>query len=76
MPTRREFVQCAAAAGAFCVEAAAPAQPQQFPAKPLRLIVPLLPDSGTDVVARTFASALAQRLGQSVVVENKAGAWT
>lgn len=75
MFTRREIIQCAAGAAAFCMVAAAPAQPQ-FPAKPLRLIVPLLPGSGTDVVARTFASALAQGLGQSVVVENKAGAAT
>lgn len=38
--------------------------------------MPLLPGSGTDVGARTFASALAQGLGQSVVVANKAGAAT
>jgi len=49
---------------------------QEFPTKSLRLIVPLLPGSGTDVVARTFANAFAQRLGQPVVVENKAGAAT
>jgi tripartite-type tricarboxylate transporter receptor subunit TctC len=49
---------------------------QEFPAKPLRVIVPLLPGSGTDVVARTFANAFAQGLGQQVVVENKAGAAT
>ncbi len=53
-----------------------PARAQEFPVKPLRLIVPLLPGSGTDVIARTFASAFAQGLGQSVVVENKAGAAT
>ena len=55
---------------------ACPALAQEFPAKSLRLIVPLLPGSGTDVVARAFAYAFAQRLGQSVVVENKAGAAT
>lgn len=49
---------------------------QEFPARPLRLIVPLLAGSGTDVIARTFAAALAQGLGQPVVVENKAGAAT
>ena len=53
-----------------------PAGAQEYPTKSLRLIVPLLPGSGTDVVARTFAAALGQRLGQSVVVENKAGAAT
>ena len=52
------------------------AHAQEFPNKPLRLIVPLLPGSGTDVVARTFANAFGQNLGQQVVVENKAGAAT
>ena len=54
----------------------ASASAQEFPTKPLRLIVPLLPGSGTDVVARTFAAAFSQGLGQPVVVENKAGAAT
>mgnify|MGYP003344073752 CR=1 FL=1 len=49
---------------------------QQFPAKPLRLIVPLLPGAGTDVIARVFATSFGQHLGQQVVVENKAGAAT
>ncbi len=52
------------------------AHAQEYPAKPLHLIVPLLPGAGTDVIARTFANALAQGLGQQVVVENKAGAAT
>ncbi|MDB5811025.1 MAG: putative exported protein [Betaproteobacteria bacterium] len=56
--------------------AAAAACAQEFPSKPLRLIVPLLPGSGTDVVARTFANAFGQALGRQVVVENKAGAAT
>ena len=58
------------------VLAAVGACAQEFPAKPLRLIVPLLPGSGTDVVARTFANAFSHALGQQVVVENKAGAAT
>src|SRR5471030_1322926 len=65
-----------AATGMLGALLVAPARAQEFPAKPLRLIVPLLPGSGTDVVARTFASALAQGLGQAVVIENKAGAAT
>ena len=54
----------------------ATAQAQEFPARPVHLIVPLLPGAGTDVIARSFANALAQGLGQQVVVENKAGAAT
>jgi tripartite-type tricarboxylate transporter receptor subunit TctC len=44
--------------------------------KTIHVIVPLLAGSGTDVVTRTFVAALAQRLGQSIVVENKAGGAT
>jgi tripartite-type tricarboxylate transporter receptor subunit TctC len=42
----------------------------------IHVIVPLLAGSGTDVVTRSFVAALAQRLGQSIVVENKAGGAT
>jgi len=44
--------------------------------KTIHVIVPLLAGSGTDVVTRTFVAALSQRLGQSIVVENKAGGAT
>src|SRR5476651_2569529 len=44
--------------------------------KPIHVIVPLLAGAGTDVVARTFANALSQRLNQPIVVENKAGGAT
>ena len=65
-----------AVTGVLVALTVAPAPAQEFPARPVQLIVPLLPGAGTDVVARTFANALAQGLGQSVVVENKAGAAT
>jgi tripartite-type tricarboxylate transporter receptor subunit TctC len=44
--------------------------------KAIHVVVPLLAGSGTDVVTRTFVAALSQRLGQSIVVENKAGGAT
>jgi len=44
--------------------------------KAIHVVVPLLAGSGTDVVTRTFVAALAQRLGQPIVVENKAGGAT
>ena len=47
---------------------------QAFPSKPIRLIVPFTPGSGTDVIARTLGEAMAQNLGQAVVVENRPGA--
>jgi len=57
---------------ACALPAAAPAQP--FPAKPLRLIVPLAAGTGTDQVTRALAQLMAEPLGQQVVVENRPGA--
>jgi tripartite-type tricarboxylate transporter receptor subunit TctC len=52
---------------------AAPAQ-IQFPAKPIRIVVPYAPGGFTDVVSRLYAEQLRKRFGQAVVVENKPGA--
>jgi tripartite-type tricarboxylate transporter receptor subunit TctC len=62
---------CALAAA--LVSCAAVAQ-QPWPSKPLRLVVPLAPGSTADIVSRVVGGELAKALGQSVVVENKAGA--
>ncbi|MCC2676312.1 MAG: hypothetical protein K0R58_3259 [Ramlibacter sp.] len=47
---------------------------QDFPSRPVRMIVPFGPGTTTDIIARVFAEAMARPLGQAVVVENKAGA--
>jgi len=52
----------------------AQAQAQSFPSRSLTLVVPFAPGGNVDVVARAIAPELSKILGQSVVVENKAGA--
>jgi tripartite-type tricarboxylate transporter receptor subunit TctC len=47
---------------------------QNYPAKPVRFIVPFSAGSGSDVIARITAGGLADVLGQQVIVENRAGA--
>ena len=60
--------------GLLGVFIALPAAAQNFPEKPVTLIVPWSAGGGTDVAMRSLAEVMAKHLGQRMVVENKAGA--
>ena len=62
------------AALALALTAAAGAQAQAWPAKPVTLLVPFPPGGSTDMIARTLAPKLQEKLGGSFIVTNQAGA--
>ena len=47
---------------------------QEYPTKPIRFIIPSVPGGSNDVVGRTIATPLAERLGRQIVVDNRGGA--
>jgi tripartite-type tricarboxylate transporter receptor subunit TctC len=71
---RRQFLHLAAGAAALPAVSRI-ARGATYPARPLRLIVPLPAGGAADIVARHMARWL-ERLGQPVIVENKPGAGT
>lgn len=68
----KRFASCIVAVAALALSAAASAQ--TYPTKPITMIVPFAAGGPTDALARVIGARMSEKLGQSIVVENTAGA--
>ena len=66
--------RCALLAVLYWFSATSLARAQSYPDRPIRIVVPFAAGGGSDVVGRAIAQKLSEKLGQSVVVENRTGA--
>ena len=74
--SRRSVILVAAAVAGLGLGTLRLAHADGYPAKPVQLVVPFPPGGAVDIVGRTISKKLGDRLGQPIVVENKAGAGT
>ncbi|HEV7800998.1 MAG TPA: tripartite tricarboxylate transporter substrate-binding protein, partial [Burkholderiales bacterium] len=72
--TQQFRLRAFAAACAAAFVASAPVFAQQYPSKPVRMIVPFAPGGNTDIIARAFTPKWSELLGQQVLVDNRGGA--
>jgi tripartite-type tricarboxylate transporter receptor subunit TctC len=70
---RRQFLHLAAGAAALAAVSRV-AWAQTYPARPVHFIVAFAPGGANDIVARLMGQSLSERLGQPVIIENRAGA--
>ncbi|QIL79177.1 tripartite tricarboxylate transporter substrate binding protein [Diaphorobacter sp. HDW4A] len=71
---KRQFILAMTAAAAACLPMAKSLAAEKFPERTVMFVVPFPPGGPTDAMARVLAVELGKELGQSVIVENKAGA--
>jgi tripartite-type tricarboxylate transporter receptor subunit TctC len=70
---QRRFLLASAVAAAAVFGGTGSAWAQAYPTKPVKLVVPFAPGGTTDIVARVVAERIGSHLGQTLIVENKAG---
>lgn len=73
MNTKATITACLLAAGVIAF-APVSAIAQTYPAKPVRMIVPFPPGGGVDFIGRIVGKGMSERMGQQVIIENRAGA--
>ena len=70
----RVFRMVLLAVAGLGLAAARPAWPQQYPTRPVRVVIVFAPGGGTDIVGRIVSQKVGEQLGQQFVLENRAGA--
>ena len=68
------IVNCILVAATLVVANVSALQAQEYPAKPIRLIIPYTPGGTADMLARTMGRKMAESLGQQIIVDNRPGA--
>ena len=65
---------CVSVLAAFALGFASAALAQSYPSRPVKVIVPFPPGDAADILSRLIGPKMAERMGQPLVVENRAGA--
>jgi tripartite-type tricarboxylate transporter receptor subunit TctC len=74
MPICRRYALALAGSLALIAAGSGAMHAQDYPSRPIRVIVPTPPGGMSDLVSRTFATKVQERTGRVVVVENRTGA--